>query len=157
MEPFFYMPHPTKAKRKFLILFSCLFSRKKINYAISSTLNLLHSNSILYMQLWNLNTINIQCTNNLYDKFQDPNKIPSTPLIFNLWIKKDWLQVVLPTHWSNINDKSCQTNVIFGHFIVHMKNLYDYAGQIIIVFEHFIIHMENHTMYNLHVFTITSI
>jgi len=65
--------------------------------------------------------------------------------------------MVLSTHWSNIGDKSCQTNVVFGHSIVHMENLYDdYSGQIMIVFEIFIIHMEGHTIYNHLMFTIAN-
>jgi len=60
-------------------------------------------------------------------------------------------------HWSNIDDKSCQTKVVFGHFIAYMENLYDdYSGQIMIAFEHFIIYMENHIIYNYHMFTIAS-
>ena len=32
----------------------------------------------------------MQCRNNLYGKFQDPNKIPNARLILNLWIEKDY-------------------------------------------------------------------
>ena len=38
---------------------------------------------------FDMRTINIQSTTNIYGKFQDPNKISSVPLILNLWIEKD--------------------------------------------------------------------
>ena len=64
--------------------------------------------------------------------------------------------MVLSTHRSNIGDKSCQTMIVFGHFIAQMENLYDdYSDQIMIVFEHLLFTLEI-TLYNRHMFTITN-
>jgi len=62
----------------------------------------------------NERTISIQCTIYLYGKFKDLNKIPSTPLIPNLWIEM--------TNYKWYSQRNDQTMVVFEHSIIHMEN-----------------------------------